>query len=85
MAMFMRRLPDEVRAQVILLGTASPSARCFHAAADDMWTSSILEAFNRGHVFHADERRVRGIESQRESLLWLLWNAAPHAIPQRTS
>ena len=75
MAMFVHHLPKEVFSQIILLGTASPSARCFHTAAEDDWTHSVLEAFKQGRVFHADTRRARIIQIEREDQLQKMWDA----------
>ena len=80
MAMLAHRLPDEVRAQIILLGTASPSARCFHTAADDEWTSSVLEAFKMGRMFHVDAQRARCIQREREYQMLKLWGTGESAL-----
>ena len=72
--MFAHSLPNEVRAQIILLGTASPSARCFHTPADDEWTSLVLEAFKTGRIFHVDARRARCIQREREYQMLKLWD-----------
>ena len=69
MAYVFRCLPSDVANRITLLATSSPSAHCFYGVAEDEWTHYVLEAFKRGKIFHADERKARYLQQKRDDIL----------------